>query len=391
MSAPSRAFTNRLIGTLDAGSPWAAFEAHAKLAIAILTRDFRLVRVNPTWAAYEAQGQDHYLGKRLFELYPQPQIEALFRQVVDTGIPYFHDARADERSPSPRRGSAYWDWSLAPAAAEDFDVQCYVLVMQDVTARIRAEERARLSDVTLGSLLGRLPGAIYRTSADQVADQFYNTESLTGYGAAEIELLPEKWRSLIYPDDLPAVLAASIAPPETWQRVLIYRIVDKAGICHWVEDRWTTSIGDDGRAVSTGIVMELPAGESRFRHLFSSMTTGFALCEIILDEGGQPCDFRFLEANPAFAAISGLPADGIRGYTARQLMPDLDARWIARYGIVARSGDGQQFEDYSSELRRHYRVTAFSPTPGQFALLIDDITLLKCADASSRRADLPDD
>ena len=34
--------------------------------------------------------------------------------------------------------------------------------------------------------------------------------------------------------------------------------------------------------------------EEKFRHLFNNMTIGFALHEIILDEGGKPVDYRFL-------------------------------------------------------------------------------------------------
>ena len=36
----------------------------------------------------------------------------------------------------------------------------------------------------------------------------------------------------------------------------------------------------------------LQASEARFRGLFASMTSGFALHEIVLDAAGQPCDYR---------------------------------------------------------------------------------------------------
>ena len=51
---------------------------------------------------------------------------------------------------------------------------------------------------------------------------------------------------------------------------------------------------------------ELAQNEVRYRMLFDTMTEGFALHEIITDERGRPCDYRFLEVNPAFERLTGL-------------------------------------------------------------------------------------
>lgn len=44
----------------------------------------------------------------------------------------------------------------------------------------------------------------------------------------------------------------------------------------------------------------LRMSEERYRSLFSSMTEGFAVHQIILDDEGNPCDYLFLDINPAF-------------------------------------------------------------------------------------------
>jgi len=44
----------------------------------------------------------------------------------------------------------------------------------------------------------------------------------------------------------------------------------------------------------------LRESEERFRTLFASMNEGCALCELVYDEDRTPCDFRYLEVNPAF-------------------------------------------------------------------------------------------
>jgi len=50
----------------------------------------------------------------------------------------------------------------------------------------------------------------------------------------------------------------------------------------------------------------LRQSEERYRLLFNSMSEGFALHEIICDEKGEPCDYRFLDINPAFERLTGL-------------------------------------------------------------------------------------
>lgn len=119
--------------------------------------------------------------------------------------------------------------------------------------------------------------------------------------------------------------------------------------------------------------------EARLRRLLDSMQEGFALHEVICNAEGKPVDYRFLEVNPAFEAITGLAADDILGQTAREALPTLEPYWIETYGEVALTGESVQFEHYSGPLDKHFAVTAFSPVRGQFATTFTDITVQKRA------------
>ena len=55
------------------------------------------------------------------------------------------------------------------------------------------------------------------------------------------------------------------------------------------------------------------------------MTEAFALHEIILDDGGRPCDYRFLEANRAFETFTGLM--DVTGKTVKEVIPDVESFW----------------------------------------------------------------
>ncbi len=114
-----------------------------------------------------------------------------------------------------------------------------------------------------------------------------------------------------------------------------------------------------------------------YRMLFQNLKSGYALHEIILDENGLPCDYRFLEANPAFEELTGLRADDIIGKTVLTLMPDTERSWIDTYGQVAMTGKVVNLENYSQVLNRYYQVTAYSPEEGKFATVFSDITQRK--------------
>ena len=257
----------QLLGGLDAASPWAAILEQMGLAIAVLDADFAFLRVNRPYAVANGKTPDFFPGRGHFDVHPQPTVEAIFRQVRDSGVARSYTAHPFQASPT--RGVGQWNWSLTPFAGAEGKTggtRYLVLTMQEVSASLNAESALR-------------------------------------------------------------------------------------------------------------------ASELRFRRLFVSMTSGFALHEIILDGEGRPCDYRFLDVNPAFEAITGLARQDIVGRCVSVVLPQLEAHWIERYGAVALTGDCAQFDDFSSDLDRHYRVTAYCPEAGQFAVICDDVTAMRDAEA----------
>jgi diguanylate cyclase (GGDEF)-like protein/PAS domain S-box-containing protein len=430
MATAHNSLDRQLLGDLDTASPWAAILDQLGLAIAVLNADLGFLRVTRQFAAATGATPDFFLGRQYFEVFPQPVVEAIFRQVRDSGIAHVHTARPFLPKLSPILGISYWNWSLTPFPDGDGvrtrRTHYLVLTMQDVSAPLNSEIRARRGEAELRTLLDHLPGMTYRAAADWSSDILLNCEALTGYTAAEINALPEKWLTLIHPDDVAAVVVdCERLRTGPKQATLNYRIIDRNGNSRWIEDRKISLFAGDGSFLGVeGIVVDsaaamarergrgfsdphyrglieaafdeltarkqaeanLRASESRFRRLFESMTSGFALHEIVLDAEGKPCDYRFIEVNPAFEAITGLARADTVGRCVRELLPDIEPHWIERYGAVALTGDCQQFDDFSSDLGRQYRVTVYRPEPQQFAVIVDDITALRRHEESLRQA-----
>jgi len=120
--------------------------------------------------------------------------------------------------------------------------------------------------------------------------------------------------------------------------------------------------------------------EEKYKVLFTEMINGFALHEIILDDNAHAVDYRFLAINPAFEEMTGLRASDIVGRCVLEIMPSTEAFWIERYGRVALTGEPDTFESYSAEIGKYFEVRAFRPSPGQFAVTFQDVTVRKQAE-----------
>ncbi len=114
--------------------------------------------------------------------------------------------------------------------------------------------------------------------------------------------------------------------------------------------------------------------EKHFQGLISEMINGFALHEIVLDAGGKPKDYRFLEVNSAFEEITGLEKENILGKTVLHVLPNTETYWIETYGKVALEGEPVRFENYSQELGKYFEVLAYSPSKNLFATVFTDTT-----------------
>ncbi|GAB6054647.1 PAS domain S-box protein [Magnetospira thiophila] len=155
--------------------------------------------------------------------------------------------------------------------------------------------------------------------------------------------------------------------------------------------RWTDTairFDDSGRAVEfigrgedisaqKEFSTRLRASQTKYDILFHEMVSGYALHELLLDDEGRPCDYRFLDVNPAFEALTGLKHDDVVGKRVREVLADIEPTWIERYGRVVSTGETAQFVEYTKVFDKYFEVTAFRSGERQFAVTFTDITELK--------------
>ncbi len=103
---------------------------------------------------------------------------------------------------------------------------------------------------------------------------------------------------------------------------------------------------------------------------------GYALHEIILDEQGEPVDFRFIEANDTFEKFTGLKVSEIAGKTASELFLKNNvnsSERIALFGKVASTGDQEEYQEFSERLGRWFRCQVGSSQNGLFYILYHEL------------------
>ena len=113
-----------------------------------------------------------------------------------------------------------------------------------------------------------------------------------------------------------------------------------------------------------------------FHKIFDGITLGFAICELIFDDLGNPKDYRFLRMNPAFEKQTGLNISFAIGKTVKDIYPDIEQSWIDRYGSTVINNEPIHFIEYNHNTNKTYSVSAHSFSEDKFVMFFDDITKL---------------
>ncbi len=81
----------------------------------------------------------------------------------------------------------------------------------------------------------------------------------------------------------------------------------------------------------------LAESESRYRTLFNSIDEGFCIIEAIPAADGKPGDYRYIAANPALKAQSGVTVN-VGHDTIRGLLSTEAQSWIDVFDEILRTG-----------------------------------------------------
>ena len=247
------------------------------------------------------------------------------------------------------------------------------------------EARDRFASVIAGSNLGTWEWDL--STGTMEINATYAT--LLGYQLDELVPMNfEKFKDLIFAEDLDRSLEQLTKHYEGELEYFNsdFRMHHKDGHQVWILSRGKVLRFDENHKplVMTGTHADitkrvaneqaLARSEEENRKLFEAMNQGFAYCQILTDENEVPNDFRILRANENFELQTGLAASTSVGKCITELIDVVEPYWFENNGKVALSGQSMTYEAYSTGLGRLFRISAFSPEHGYFAMIIDDIS-----------------
>ena len=117
-----------------------------------------------------------------------------------------------------------------------------------------------------------------------------------------------------------------------------------------------------------------------YKSIIESAPIGFAYHKIIVDEKNNPIDYIFLKANDFFEKYTGLKKEAIIGKKVTEVISGIqDSKfdWIKYYGEIAINIKEDEFQQYSFELEKWYKIKVYSPEKYFFITYFIDITFEK--------------
>nr|WP_245215027.1 PAS domain S-box protein [Pararoseomonas indoligenes] len=120
--------------------------------------------------------------------------------------------------------------------------------------------------------------------------------------------------------------------------------------------------------------LALARSEAHWRGLFERLDEGFILGEVIRDGRGEVTDWRYLEVNPAWGNLVGIPSTLAEGRTIRELFPSIEDDWIAEMARVVETGQPATFTRQVGGLRRWYEGRAHHAEGDRFAVIFLEVT-----------------
>jgi PAS domain S-box-containing protein len=253
-----------------------------------------------------------------------------------------------------------------------------VVTVRDISERLRAENDLRESEKRFQNLADNTFEGISISSNGKVIDTNRTLSDLLGYRREE--LIGKDLFDLLTPESVKSVRdQRKLEGPGPLEAEMINRNGDVLSV--QIREKNIIWKGRPAKFVAVMDVTDLKKAERcsqesemRYHGLFDSTIEGIAVHEIIQDENGVPSDYRFLDINPAFERMTGLERSATIGRTVREVIPDIEATWIERYGRVSLTGTPEHFEDRAEALGKTFEVFAYRNGRLQFTTNFNDVT-----------------
>ena len=114
--------------------------------------------------------------------------------------------------------------------------------------------------------------------------------------------------------------------------------------------------------------------ENKYHSLYTAMSEGVALHEIIFNSKHEPVDYVVTDVNNSYETMVGLSKEEVIGKRASKLYGTNEPPYLKLYARVAETGVSEKFKTYFEPLNKHFRISVVSPEKNKFATVFEDIS-----------------
>lgn len=118
--------------------------------------------------------------------------------------------------------------------------------------------------------------------------------------------------------------------------------------------------------------------ESNLCHMFfENAQNPIQINQMIYNEKGEPVDYWILDINPAVEKHFGMERKDIVGRKVKDIFPDSEPEWFARYDEAIKTGKSISFEMYGRAFDQYFRMLVIPlGEQNRFGIMYQDITEL---------------
>lgn len=119
---------------------------------------------------------------------------------------------------------------------------------------------------------------------------------------------------------------------------------------------------------------------NELQSIVDDLPLGLVQLEVICNEAGIPCDYRFVSINRAFEDVIGTQREDLIGYTLREAISNKkisEIDWMDFYDKLFAAGDNSEIEYFSPTSSKWYRVQMITKTEGFITAIFNDVSELK--------------